>query len=80
MGMKIVADELYGGKPLWLSRLKKDYRLKPGAEERPLISRVALHAEQLQLPHPINGQILTISAPLPKDLAVGLKYLRKFSQ
>ncbi len=79
-GLKIVADDLYGGKPLWLSRLKKDYHLKPGAEERPLISRVALHAEQLQLAHPVNGENLTISAPWPKDLAVGVKYLRKFAQ
>ena len=37
VGLKIVGDELYGGKPLWLSRLKKDFRLKPGQEERPLI-------------------------------------------
>jgi 23S rRNA pseudouridine1911/1915/1917 synthase len=77
-GLKIVGDQLYGGKPLWLSRLKKDYHLKPGREERPLISRVALHAEELQLKHPINGQILTISASQPHDLTVAMKYLRKF--
>lgn len=80
VGLKIVADDLYGGKPLWLSRLKKDYHLKPGREERPLISRVALHAAQLQLKHPINGEILTISAPWPHDFTVGVKYLRKFGQ
>jgi RluA family pseudouridine synthase len=79
VGLKIVGDTLYGGKPLWLSRLKKDYHLKPGKEERPLISRVALHAEQLQLKHPINGENVTISAPWPHDLTVGMKYLRKFS-
>ena len=77
--MKIVGDELYGGKPLWLSRLKKDYRLKPGREERPLLSRVALHAEELQLPHPVTGELVTITAPMPKDLRVALKYLRQFS-
>ena len=80
VGLKIVADGLYGGKPLWLSRLKKDYRLKPGREERPLISRGALHAERLQLAHPIGGRILSISAPWPDDFQVGLKYLRKFAQ
>ena len=80
MGLKIVGDNLYGGKPLWLSRLKKDYHLKPGREERPLISRVALHAEQLQLKHPINSENLAISAPWPHDLTVGVKYLRKFGQ
>lgn len=78
-GLKLAGDSLYGGKPLWLSRLKKDYHLKPGREERPLISRVALHAEQLELPHPVTGQPLKIVAPWPNDISVALKYLRKFS-
>ncbi|MGA9452694.1 MAG: RluA family pseudouridine synthase [Verrucomicrobiia bacterium] len=79
-GLPIVGDELYGGKPLWLSRLKPDYRLKRGREERPLISRVALHAEQLTLPHPVTGKTPTITAPWPKDLRVAVKYLRQFSK
>lgn len=78
-GLRIVGDRLYGGKPLWLSRLKRDYRLKPGREERPLISRVALHAEELSLPHPVTGETLAITSPWPKDLKVGVKYLRQFS-
>jgi len=77
-GFPIVGDTLYGGKPLWLSRLKKDFRLKPGREERALISRVALHAEALTLLHPRTGELLTIMAPLPKDLRVALRYLREF--
>lgn len=79
-GLKIVGDELYGGKPLWLSRLKSDYRLKEGKTERPLISRVALHAEQLTLPYPIMDKVLTITAPWPKDLKVAVKYLRQFAK
>jgi len=78
-GLPVVGDELYGGQPLWLSRLKPDYRLKRGREERPLISRVALHAEQLTLPHPVTGETLTITAPWPKDLRVAVKYLRQFA-
>jgi RluA family pseudouridine synthase len=74
--LKIVGDEVYGGKPLWLSRLKKDYRLKPGREERPLLARVALHAEELSLPHPVTGETVTIKSEWPKDLKVALKYLR----
>ena len=77
--LPIVGDELYGGKPLWLSRLKRDYRLKPGREERPLISRVALHAEELALPHPATGEMLHIKSEWPKDLRVAVKYLRQFS-
>ena len=79
VGLKIVGDELYGGKPLWLSRLKSDYRLKPGREERPLLARVALHAEELALNHPITGEPVPITAPWPKDFKVAVKYLRQYS-
>ena len=79
IGLKIVGDEPYGGKPLWLSRLKKDYRLKPGREERPLLSHVALHAEELQFPHPVTNETVTIKSERPKDLKVALKYLRQFA-
>ena len=78
-GLPIVGDELYGGKPLWLSRLKPNYRLKPGREERPLMARVALHAEQLELKHPVTGETISITAPWPKDLTVAVKYLRQFA-
>ena len=78
-GLRLAGDELYGGKPLWLSRLKPDFRLKPGKTERPLISRPALHAEQLTLPHPVTAEVLTITAPWPKDLTVAIKYLRQFA-
>ena len=78
-GVPIVGDELYGGKALWLSRLKPGYRLKPGKEERPLIARVALHAEQLELVHPVTNQTVSITAPWPKDLTVAVKYLRQFA-
>lgn len=78
-GLPIVGDELYGGKPLWLSRLKPNYRLKPGREERPLLARVALHAEQLELKHPVTGETILITAPWPKDLTVAVKYLRQFA-
>ncbi len=78
-GLPIVGDAMYGGKLLLLSSLKSRYRLKPKQVERPLLSRVALHAEQLALPHPVSGGLLTITAPWPKDLAVAVKYLRKFA-
>lgn len=77
-GFPIIGDTLYGGKPLWLSRLKRDYRLKPGREERPLLARVALHAQELTLPHPVTNKPVTITSPLPKDLRVALRYLRDF--
>ena len=79
VGCPLVGDRLYGGKQLLLSRLKTNYRLKPNREERPLLDRAALHAELLTLPHPVTGELLTITAPLPKDLSVALKYLRRYA-
>jgi 23S rRNA pseudouridine1911/1915/1917 synthase len=78
-GFPLVGDVDYGGKPLLLSRLKPHYRLKSGHVERPLLDRVALHAERLTVTHPIHGNTLTIEALLPKDLVVALKYLRQFA-
>ncbi|HYG34237.1 MAG TPA: RluA family pseudouridine synthase [Clostridia bacterium] len=79
VGLPIVGDELYGGQNLRLSRLKQGYRWKDDEAERPLIARVALHAEELALPHPVTGERLSIAAPWPKDLAVAVKYLRRYA-
>jgi RluA family pseudouridine synthase len=78
-GLRVVGDSVHGGGPLYLSRLKRDYRLKPGREERPLLSGVTLHADSINLPHPVTGDDLTISAPWPKDLKVAVKYLRQYA-
>ncbi len=77
--LPIVGDSLYGGQPLWLSRLKRAYRLKAGRQERPLMGRVALHAASLNLPHPVTGENIEIVSPWPKDLRVAVKYLRQFA-
>jgi RluA family pseudouridine synthase len=76
--LPVVADEIYGGQPLWLSTLKTNYHLKPGQTEKPLISRAAIHAEQIAVVHPASGQPLKIEAPWPKDLIVAVKYLRRW--
>jgi 23S rRNA pseudouridine1911/1915/1917 synthase len=78
-GLPAVGDQMYGGRPLLLSRLKRDYRLKPNQIERPLIDRPAIHAEALTLPHPITNEPVSLASPLPKDLTVTLKYLRKYA-
>ena len=78
-GLPAVGDRAYGGRPLMLSSLKQQYRLKPNQIERPLLARPALHAEALTLPHPVTGAALTITAPWPKDLTVAVKYLRKYA-
>jgi RluA family pseudouridine synthase len=80
VGFALVGDEMHGGKKLWLSRLKRDFRLKPGREERPLISRPMLHSEELNVLHPATHENVCIKSEWPKDLRVALKYLRLYAK
>ena len=77
-GLPLLNDPLYGvGTQLLLSDLKRGY--KGREEEKPLIDRLALHALELTLVHPTTREPLTLRAPLSRDFAVALKYLRKFA-
>jgi 23S rRNA pseudouridine1911/1915/1917 synthase len=80
IGHPIVCDELYGdAKPILLSSLKKKFNLnKNELEERPILARLGLHA--LRLTVAINGEPKTFEAPLPKDMAVTIKQLEKYSR
>ncbi len=80
IGLTVAGDKNHGGKPLWLSRLKKDYRLKPGREERPLLQRSAVHASEIRLKHPVSHEDMQWTCPLPKDFKTALKYLRLYDQ
>jgi RluA family pseudouridine synthase len=80
-GNSIVGDALYGQGPksfVLLSQLKKGYKQHGHQAERPLLGRLALHAERLIVKHPVTNQPLELIAPLPKDFEVALKYLRKY--
>jgi len=78
-GTPILNDPFYGdATQLLLSDLKRGY--KGRADERPLLARLALHAGTLTFTHPVSRARLTITAPLPKDFEVALKYLRKFAR
>ncbi|HVZ63834.1 MAG TPA: pseudouridine synthase [Lacunisphaera sp.] len=77
-GTPVLNDAAYGNEiRLLLSGLKRGY--KGRADERPLISRLALHTAALTFRHPRTREPQTIEAPLPNDFAVALKYLRKFA-
>ena len=79
IGHAIVCDELYGdGKPVLLSSLKKKFKLsKNEEEERPILSRLALHSYRLKFN--LNGKEFDLEAPLPKDLRACLQQLKKTS-
>jgi len=69
----IVNDELYGGKPFYLSEVKRNFKLGKYEEEQPLIKRFALHAKSLSLPT-LKGKI-EVNADYPKDMRVLIKQL-----
>lgn len=74
----ICGDELYGGKPLYLSSLKRKFNLKKNTEELPIMQRVALHAQGIQF-EGVDGEPIAVTAPYPKDFAVLIKQLDKNS-
>ncbi|WP_291910892.1 RluA family pseudouridine synthase [Chitinophaga sp. CB10] len=78
LGHPVAVDELYGtGEPIRLSAIKKKFKLgKYVEEERPLLSRLALHAAELEFKDR-QGNLQKVEAPLPKDMAALLNQLRK---
>ena len=74
----IVCDPTYGGDPIFLSQIKRKFNLKQETDEQPLIRRVALHAFALSF-RLMDGELLTIEAPYPKDFDVLVKQLDKWT-
>lgn len=70
----ITGDEAYGGKPFFLSSLKRGFNLKKMTEELPLIKRMALHAFSLEFAG-LNDKKVSIDAPYPKDFQALVKQL-----
>lgn len=79
MGTPIACDEVYGdGKPVLLSSLKKKFKLsKDAEEERPILSRLALHSAELAFTD-AAGTTHRLEAPLPKDMRAFIQQLRKW--
>jgi 23S rRNA pseudouridine1911/1915/1917 synthase len=76
LGHPVVGDPVYGGR----ARM----RLRLPTAERNLVAallgmlpRQALHASELEFAHPISGRKLHFEAPLPRDIAGALAWLRE---
>lgn len=76
LGLSIVCDPLYSGNqhPVLLSEIKRKWNGDESAE-RPLLSRLALHAWRVALKHPKTGERAEFTAPYPKDLEATRKQL-----
>lgn len=78
IGHPLACDELYGdGKPVLLSAIKKKFKLsKHDEEERPMISRLALHSYKLIFEAP-GGQKMELTAEVPKEFRALMTQLKK---
>jgi RluA family pseudouridine synthase len=84
LGYPVVCDELYGNaKPVLLSAIKRSWR-GDLLEERPLLSRLGLHAAELFIPgYTKDGAEtagLCLKAPLPKDMSALINQMEKASE
>jgi RluA family pseudouridine synthase len=85
LGHPVVCDELYGNsKPVLLSAIKRSWRGDP-LEERPLLSRLGLHAAELFIPGYIGKSAetaagLSLKAPLPRDMKALVRQLEMLFQ
>ncbi len=76
--VNIVCDPLYSGnqKPVRLSEIKKRWN-GDELDERPLLSRLGMHAYALTINHPKTGEEVTYKAPYQKDMDALRKQLAK---
>jgi 23S rRNA pseudouridine1911/1915/1917 synthase len=78
LGHSVVCDAFYGNaKPVFLSAIKPGWR-GDKLEERPILARLGLHAEELILPYGEKGS-MALKAPLPRDMAALVKQMEKCS-
>lgn len=74
LGAPISGDLVYGGKPFFLSQVKRGFNLKKETEEQPFMKRMALHAFSLSFVD-LAGNGLKIEAPYHKDLEAFIRQL-----
>ena len=72
----ISGDDMYGGKPVFLSKIKRNYRISKNEEEQPIMKRFALHSRDVTFKISEN-ESKTFTAEYPKDFGVLLKLLEK---
>ncbi|WP_375541049.1 RluA family pseudouridine synthase [Nitrosomonas sp.] len=71
LGFPIVGDDKYGDFSVnrQLAKNRSGSRLAPG------LTRMFLHASNMQIKHPLSGQRLKLTAPLPADLKTFIDHL-----
>lgn len=79
IGYPLLVDSFYGNRSnFYVSEFKRNYNVKKGTEETPLISRNTLHAFSISVNHPHTNKEVTFEAPYPKDFKALKQILSKF--
>ncbi|MCX6141566.1 MAG: RluA family pseudouridine synthase [Candidatus Kapabacteria bacterium] len=80
IGHPLLVDPDYGKNGQFLlSTIKRRYNIAKGADERPVIDRLTLHASRITFVHPESGEYMTVTAEPPKDFAAAIQILRKYA-
>lgn len=80
IGHPLLVDEFYGkSSEFKLSYLKRNYKIKKGDEEKPIIDRVSMHSKKIIILHPITEKEMVFEADYPKDFSALLEVLSKYS-
>jgi len=79
IGHPLACDPLYGdGAPVYLSSLKKKYKLSQHDEsERPILNRLALHSYKLCFMDPASTKKIELTAEMPKNFKALMQQLEK---
>lgn len=78
-GNPLAVDKIYASsEPVLLSSLKRRYKGKDG--EKPLLNRLPLHFAKIRLMLPGFSEASVFQSPLPKDMEITLKQLRKYNR
>ncbi len=75
LGHPVAGDPLYGGRgKVQLSGTAQERSLRSAVLEE--LSRQALHATELEFPHPVTGELMRFTSPVPEDFERALENLR----
>jgi 23S rRNA pseudouridine955/2504/2580 synthase len=77
--LPLVGDALYGGKPAYLSMIKRKVHQSKDTEVKSIIGRFALHAHSIEFTN-MQGELVTITAPYANDIEVFIKLLDKYDR
>ncbi|MDR1952326.1 MAG: hypothetical protein LBQ37_02280 [Elusimicrobiota bacterium] len=81
IGNPLAIDKEYSsGEPIFLSSFKRNYKMKEGVKEKPIISRLTLHCSEIEfeIPKLSDKKKYSLKAQMPKDFEITIKQMRKY--